>query len=209
MTPFKAVYERPPPLLVPFLLGEVRVHAVADSLRERDEVLAHLWTHLQRAQERMMREANKHRRPLEFTVGDLVYLKFRPYCQRSLFSAPSAKLTLRFFRPFEVVARIGSAAYRLKLPDNSKVHPVFHVSLLKPAVGAVFDSPTLPVELLAADPPFVPSAVLDRRSLIRDGVTVEQVLIQWFGLGVEESSWVDVAVMHGQFPDFSLEDKTV
>lgn len=50
MTPFEVVYGRPPPQLVPFLPGEVRVQALADSLRERDDILAHLRAHLERAQ---------------------------------------------------------------------------------------------------------------------------------------------------------------
>lgn len=43
---------------------------VAQSLKSRDEVLAHLRFHLERAQQRMVREANKHRRPVEFEVGE-------------------------------------------------------------------------------------------------------------------------------------------
>lgn len=76
MTPFQGVYDRPPPVLVPFLPGEIRVQALAEVLRERDDVLENLRSHLERAQQRMIREANKHRRALKFKVGDMVYLKF-------------------------------------------------------------------------------------------------------------------------------------
>jgi hypothetical protein len=38
----------------------------------------------------------------------------------------------KYDRPFEVVKRVGIAAYQLKLPERLKVHPTFHVSLLKP-----------------------------------------------------------------------------
>lgn len=47
MTPFEAVYGRAPPPLIPFLPGEVRVQAVADELRERDDILAQLRSHLE------------------------------------------------------------------------------------------------------------------------------------------------------------------
>ena len=33
--------------------------------------------------------------------------------------------------PFEITEVIGQQAYRLSLSDNWKIHPVFHVSLLK------------------------------------------------------------------------------
>ncbi|KAH6757091.1 FTSH protease 11 [Perilla frutescens var. hirtella] len=51
--------------------------------------------------------------------------------------------------------------------------------------------------------------LLQRRVVSRDAKDVEQVLVEWQGLGADESSWVDVADMHGQFPDFRLEDKAV
>lgn len=66
----------------------------------------------------MVREANKHRRPLEFKVGDKMYLKFRPYRQRSLFAILHRKLEPCFFGPFEVVEWIGEVAYRLRLPEG-------------------------------------------------------------------------------------------
>ncbi|XP_057791047.1 uncharacterized protein LOC131008170 [Salvia miltiorrhiza] len=197
MTPFEAVYGRPPPPLVPSLPSKVRVQALADSLRECDEVLAHLREHLTSAQQHLVPEASKHWRPLKFAVGDRVYLRCRPYRQPSLFPIAHAKLAPRYFGPFEVEARIGATMYRLKLPTYSKIHPVFHVSLLKLAVGSILGSPTLPEELLEAEPPFIPTAILQRRSVERNGEMVEQVLIQWHRLGEEDSSWIDMADLRG------------
>lgn len=47
MTPFEAVYGRPPPLITPFPPGEIRVQALAEELRERDVVMNHLRSHLE------------------------------------------------------------------------------------------------------------------------------------------------------------------
>ena len=42
------------------------------------------------------------------------------------------KLNPRYIGPFEILARIGPVAYKLRLPQElSNVHPTFHVSNLK------------------------------------------------------------------------------
>ena len=41
------------------------------------------------------------------------------------------KLDNKKFGPFKVLEAVGKRAYRLKLPQNMKIHPVFHTSLLE------------------------------------------------------------------------------
>ena len=71
------------------------------------------------------------RRPLEFEVGDHVFLKVMP--KRGVVrSGMRGKLSSRFIGPFEILERIGVVAYRLALlPNMSGVHEVFHVSMLQ------------------------------------------------------------------------------
>ena len=42
------------------------------------------------------------------------------------------KLALRYIRSFEIRSRVGEVAYRVVLPlELSRIHPVFHVSMLR------------------------------------------------------------------------------
>ena len=71
------------------------------------------------------------RRPLEFEVGDHVFLMVMPKRGMVRFGK-RGKLSPRFIGPFEILERVGTVAYRLALPPSmSGVHEVFHVSMLR------------------------------------------------------------------------------
>lgn len=91
---------------------------------------------LVRVQQRQKHQADKGRTERMFDIGDKVNLKIQPYVQSSLHKKVNHKLSIKYFGPYEVLAKIGSVAYKLKLPPSTSIHPVFHVSLLKKAVGA-------------------------------------------------------------------------
>ena len=42
------------------------------------------------------------------------------------------KLTDKWAGPFKILKKLSSVAYELELPKTWKIHPVFHISLLKP-----------------------------------------------------------------------------
>ena len=62
-----------------------------------------------------------------YTVGDLVLLS----TQNLKLKGTPGKLEKRFVGPFWVIETIGEQAYRLSVPDKWKIHPMFHVSLLR------------------------------------------------------------------------------
>nr|GEZ05234.1 hypothetical protein [Tanacetum cinerariifolium] len=71
------------------------------------------------------------RKPMEFQVGDRVMLKVSPWKGVVRFGK-RVKLNPRYVGPFKVIKRVGSVAYKLKLPKEiSRVHNTFHVSNLK------------------------------------------------------------------------------
>lgn len=207
-TPFEIVYGRPPPSIFRFVPGEVQCEAVARELLDRDEALKQLKYHLSRAQERMRQSANKHRRDESFSVGDWVFLKLRPHRQQSVVRRINQKLAARFYGPFLITHKIGPVAYRLQLPPEAKIHPVFHASLLKKAVGNHSVEASLPKSLeTTSDDVIQPSKCLATRTITRDGTSVPQWLIQWNPSSTDDSTWEDAFSIQSQFPDFRLEDK--
>jgi hypothetical protein len=72
--------------------------------------------------------ANKRHRPLEFAVGDHVYLKVSPMRGMKRFGL-KGKLAPRYIGPFPVLEKCGNVAYKLELPPSlAGVHDIFHVS---------------------------------------------------------------------------------
>ena len=64
-------------------------------------------------------------------MGDLVFLKVMP--KRGVIGFDKrGKLALRYIKPFKILKKLGTMAYRLALPPSlSGVHEVFHVSMLR------------------------------------------------------------------------------
>ncbi|GJX42084.1 ty3-gypsy retrotransposon protein [Tanacetum coccineum] len=155
-------------------------------------------------------KANRKRRDVEFNVGDLVLVKLQPYRQITLAKRFSNKLAKRYYGPYKVEARVGKVAYRLALPATSKIHPVFHVSILKPFVGDnSVEVAGLPEELHNDQPLEQPLAVCDARMVLRSGVPAQQVLVQWMGGSPEEATWEWLSDFQAAYPTFNLEDKVV
>ena len=83
-------------------------------------------------------------------------------------------------------------AYKLKLPDSSSIHPVFHVSQLKVAVPVTHTAQPLPSSL---DGLQVPERVLQKR-VAKVGADVRlQALIQWSGMTSTMATWEDMETL--------------
>ncbi|KAL4565288.1 hypothetical protein LXL04_029376 [Taraxacum kok-saghyz] len=179
VSPFEVVYGRKPPSALQFVPGEVRVQAVVQELQDRDEALRQLKQHLAHAHAVMKEYADKKRRDVNFQVVEWVYVKLKPYRQISVARRVYPKLAAKFFGPFKITSRIGAVAYKLDLPPSSKIHPVFHVSLLKKAVQVPTET-VLPPELeMSGEEVPIPMTILASREVLVDEKMCTQWLIQW------------------------------
>ena len=104
-----------------------------------------------------------------------------------------SKLAKRFYGPFQIVERLGPVAYKLALPKHSRIHPVFHCSLLKPFIGspASTQATNLPPSVVDNQPVPVPLAILGHKTVPTDAGPKEFVLVQWKDLHPDEASWED------------------
>ncbi|KAI3462633.1 hypothetical protein Pfo_019296 [Paulownia fortunei] len=89
---------------------------------------------LEKARRRMKKWADERRRPQEFNIGDPVLVKLLPQQFKALRGMHKG-LVRRYEGPFPIVAKVGKVSYRIDLPSSLKIHPVFHVSILKPYHG--------------------------------------------------------------------------
>lgn len=119
MTPFEALYGRKPPSLLPYPVGESNIQSLHEILCNKSRILRVLMESLTRARNRMVQQANRHRKDKSFAVEQWVFLKLQPYCQSSVHQRSLKKLAKRYFGPFRIIKKIGSVAYELDLPKAS------------------------------------------------------------------------------------------
>ncbi|KAL0561486.1 hypothetical protein IC582_001914 [Cucumis melo] len=205
MSPFQVVYGRKPPTLLSY--GERRTSnsLVDEQLKERDVALDALREHLLLAQQQMKLYADRKRRHVEFQIDELVLLKIRPYRQTTLRSKRNEKLSSRYFGPYKILERIGEVAYRLELPTDATIHPVFHVSQLRKFVSNQTNVlPTLQNVTEKFEWQSQPEEVRDYRL---DKYGKWEVLIAWQNLQDYEASWEDYDEISKRYPNLHLEDK--
>ena len=146
--------------------------------------------------------AGVRRRPLEFEVGDHVFLKVMSKRRVVMFDN-RRKLSLGFIGPFEILERVGTVAYRLALPHSMLVvHEVFHVSMLRKYTldpAHVMDWGQIEVD---TDGTFEegPVCILGSLDQVLRRKTVRLVLVLWHHYGVEESTWEREDTMRATYP---------
>ena len=103
-------------------------------------------------------------------------------------------LVRRYEGPFPILGKVGKMSYKVELPSRLKIHPVFHISYLKPyhrdkddpnrgmfkrAPTTIVTSYDKAIELILVD-----------QIIRRQGVPpATKYLVKWKGLSESEASW--------------------
>jgi hypothetical protein len=130
VSPFTAVYGREPRTPTTAALPATAPSDNDDYLTRLVSTHASVHANLEKAKAQQSAQADAHRRPLTFAVGDRVRLSTENITLRD---QPSKKFKDRYIGPFTVAQVISPVVYRLTLPpSHGRLHPVFHVSMLQP-----------------------------------------------------------------------------
>ncbi|GKB20411.1 putative reverse transcriptase domain-containing protein [Tanacetum coccineum] len=201
-TPFEALYGRK--CQSPICWAEVRDSQLTgpEIIHETTEKIVHIKSHIQAARDRQKSYADVRRKPLEFQVGDKVMLKVSPWKGVIRFGK-RGKLNPRYIGPFKIIAKVGTVAYHLELPERlSRVHSTFHVSKLKKCMA---DEPlTIPLDEIQVDDKlhFIeePIEIMDREVKRLKQSRIPIVKVRWnYRIG-PEFTWEREDQMQKKYP---------
>src|ERR1700761_8234886 len=143
------------------------------------------YVQMKTAQERWTRAKREGR---TFHQGDLVWLEGR----NLKIDQPASKLAAKRYRPFPVAQVLSPVTYRLTLPEQWKIHPVFHVDLLTPYKETTFHGANYtrpPPDLINDEEEYEVEQILDSR--VRGRNRKIQYLVKWTGYPDSDNQWLD------------------
>ena len=191
MAPYEALYGRPCRSLLYWAeVGEKSLIG-PELIQNCSEKIKLIRKRLLIAQDRQKKYADRRRRPLEFNIGDHVFLKISPTKGIMRFGK-KGKLSPRYVGPFEILQRIGEVAYQLALPPSwSHIHNVFHISMLRkyimdPSHVISYEDVEIQPDLTVQEEPM---KILDRKERVLRNKAVSMVKILWRNALVEEETW--------------------
>jgi hypothetical protein len=184
------------PLNGPTALSEQSSNASVEDLLERlSKALSDAQENVERAQTSQQRHANRHRSELELEVGQQVWLSTADLrLKRPAASTP--KLSPRWIGPFPVKRKLSPLTYELDLPPSLRIHPVFHISKLRPHRASERFDPHRPPppsrpppEVVDQQEEYEVEAILDHRMSKWRNRMYKQYLVHWKGYPEWDSTW--------------------
>jgi hypothetical protein len=162
-----------------------------DLVVEAEDKVKVIQANLKAAQSRQKSYADQRRKPLQFQVGDFVYLRVSPTKGVQRFGI-KGKLAPQYVGPFEMLEVCGPVAYRIHLPSQlTAIHDVFHISQLKKCIKV----PTEIVEARAIEiePDLSyteqPIQILDTKERVTRRKKINMYKILWDHHIEEEATW--------------------
>jgi hypothetical protein len=177
-----------------------------DIIEEAEATVCHIHGNLKAVKSCQETYANKRHRPLEFDVGNHVYLRVSPMKSVKRFGM-KRKLSPHYIRPFPILEKCGIVAYKLDLPPSlSGVHDIFHMSQFKKYLKAPMDVVLPKVIPLEADLlyPEHPIKVLDQKDRVTRCKTIKFFKTQCSNHTEEEATWKSEDFLRSCHMDFML-----
>ncbi|GJY24030.1 putative reverse transcriptase domain-containing protein [Tanacetum coccineum] len=173
-----------------------------ESIHETTEKIVQIKSRIQAARDRQKSYVNVRQKPLEFQVGDKVMLKVSPWKGVIRFGK-RGKLNPRYIGPFKIIAKVGTVAYRLEIPERlSRVHSTFHVSKLKKCMA---DEPlAIPLDEIQVDDKLhlveEPVEIMDREVKRLKQSRIPIVKVRWNYRRGLEFTWEREDQMQKKYP---------
>ena len=197
-SPFFLMYGYHPVLPVELLKGDesTNIETLSKFLDRTQEVWSKARAQMEKAVAAQKKYYDQKHRDVQFVVGDSVLLS----TQNLRLKGIPHKLQRKFCGPYKVLEKIGTQAYRLKLPNTWRIHPVFNVSLLKPWRPSTVQQVPGEVELEDADQSqyFDVEKILWWRWNLKTRRRRREFLVLWQGDPVEEAEWIPVSFFSDQ-----------
>ena len=196
-SPFFLMYGYHPVLPVELLKGDDSTNVETSKFLDRTQkVWQNARVQMEKAVAAQKRYYHQKHRDIQFSVGDSVL----PSTQNLRFKGIPHKLQRKFCGPYKILEKIGAQAYRLKLPDTWRIHPVFHVLLLKQWRPSTVQQVPREVELKDADQHqyFDIEKILRWRWTSKTRRRRREFLVLWQGYPIEEAEWIPASYFSDQ-----------
>jgi hypothetical protein len=204
MAPFEALYGRRCRTPLSWSkTGERQIFGL-DLVTKAESKVKIIQANLKTAQSRQKSYADQRRKPLQFQIGDHVYLRVSPTKGVQRFGIKE-KLAPRYVGPFEITEACGPVAYRLHLPSQlAAIHDVFHISQLKKCIKMpteIIEQQAIEIE---PDLSYVerPIQILDTKERVTRRKKIKMYKILWDHHTAEEATWETEDYLQKNFPKF-------
>jgi hypothetical protein len=177
---------------------EFRSASAEDFVERMKELHSRIKERLQNSIQEYKCREDKHRRELQFEVGDLILAHLR---KERFPRGTYNKLKMKKIGLCKVIRKFGANVYEIELPDGIEISPIFNVADLYPyryeEEGAEYQQEKIQwtKQMPVAEKPQMEGIVDKRISRKTRRKEYFEYLVKWKGHPVEDASWEDEVVI--------------